>query len=732
MTNAHVRLGIIGALLASSSMFSVGAHAQQQAEGDEAATSRAELEEIVVQARRRDEGLQDVPISVAVISERDLENFDLGLASELQNYVPNLTINGAFGSTNPQIFIRGVGNNDYNDNAGATVGVYLDGVFVNAPAGKLLQVFDTENVQVLRGPQGTLFGRNNTAGAILFSPKKPGDKFEGQISTNFGNFGQRDVEAALTVPLGSTLSTRIAVNSRNSTGWGENRDSNDNFVKKIGGVEQFAGRMITVWQPSDATRVELNLSYAETDDKRLPGRQRGGNPNGADNLGWINPSDNIRVNYSNYEEIERVNTTGAFLNIEHEFDALTLTSVSAYWDSERFVTLDVDKSAFSTLHLSRNPKAKQYSQEIRLSSPKGSSVNWVVGAQAFKEDLTSVNLWSFLGDRDPADANTPQVYTNESKAYAAFAEADFNLNDTFSLTIGGRYTIDERDFAMDFPFVGINSQVRSRRDTEFSGRIILKQKIGENASTYYSISRGFQGGGYNGGAFAVVDIGNGYGPETLTAYEIGFKGEFLDRRLRVNAAGFYYDYNDIQIFSLAADGQGGFSQFITNADGGKLLGFEAEVQLLVTPEFRIGAGLGLLDSKYQDSNLSLFGQGGQAFPGDGNSFVSAPKVDLNVFADYTINISGFAIDIHADYAYQSKRFFDVTSRPDVGGNGYGLLNGRIAIKPFDADLSIAFWAKNILDEEYVSFVADLSGFAGFYETFYGAPRQYGVQLAVKF
>jgi iron complex outermembrane receptor protein len=690
------------------------------------------LEEVVVEARRRQENLQNVPISITAVPAEDLQTYHLGNGTELQNYVPNLTINGAFGSTNPQIFIRGVGNNDYNDNAGATVGVYLDGVFLNAPAGKLLQMFDMESVQVLRGPQGTLFGKNNTAGAILFSSVKPGNVMSGYVSSTIGNYGQRDAEAALTVPISDHFSSRVSINTRNLSGWGENHDSQDRFVSKLGKVDEIAGRVQLRWRPSEATDVLLNLNYSETNDDRLPGRAIGANPDGSDDEGWANPSNNIRVNYSNYKEIEQVRTDGAFANLTHDLGPATLTSISGVWDSQRFVSLDVDKSPLNTLQVSRNPVAHQYSQEVRLASNGKSRFQWVTGALYFKETLHVNNFWDFGGANDPRDANIPQHYDNTSETKALFAESIIDLNRVFSLTIGGRYSVDDRDFDMNFPTVGIIDQARSRQDKNVSGRAILNQQLTDNASLYYSVGNGFQGGGYNGGAFGVADIGGGYSPEKLLAYELGWKSQLMDDRVQFNGAAFYYQYRDIQVFSLAATSTGSVSQTIANASKGRLYGMDAEVKALVTRRLRIGAGLGLLNSKYLDPSLGLYGHNGQFFPGYGNSFISAPTVDVNLSGDYSVPVNDWELKLHGDYDYRTKRDFDVTARPQVSGGAYGLLNVRAAVGPRDGSWDVAFWCKNLLDKEYVTFVADLSGSAGFYETYYGAPRQFGLQINVRY
>lgn len=715
---------------ASGALAQVSATAPGQAGASEARAPANDDFDIVVTARQRSENLQNVPISIVAVSGEDLRKRGIATSSELQNHIPNLTINGAFGSSNPQIFIRGVGNNDYNDNAGAAVGVYLDGVFLNAPAGKLLQMFDVESVQVLRGPQGTLFGKNNTAGAILFNATKPGTSFEGYGTATIGNFGQRDFEAAVTVPLTDTLSARVSGNHRYSTGWGKTLNIRNEKVADIGGIDQWAGRVVLRWQPTD-TDILLNLNKSRTDDSRLPGRNIGARPDGTDASGWINPISDPYINYSTYPEVDNVRTEGAFLNAVHHFSTVDITSITAIWNSSRFVTLDTDKNPNNELRLSRNPKAKQFSQELRLSSDRNDAFKWVIGATYLRENLRSANLWA-LGLPDPATANQPQDYTNLSKTKAAFAETDIELNPTFSLTVGARYSIDTRDFAMNFPVVGINNVVRDRTDKNFSGRVILNQKIADDISIYYSVSRGFQGGGFNGGAFSEAEIGDGYKPEELTAYEFGWKTLLADRRLRLNGAIFYYDYKDIQVFSLASGSSGGLLQQITNAKSGRLFGIEFDAEARVSSQLRLGAGLGLLDSKYQDPTLGLFGFAGAFFPADGRPFINAPKVDLHLSADYTVPLNQNAANFHVDYNYKSKRNFDITGRPEVSGESYNLLNGRIGFGPTSGRWNINVWGKNLLKETYKTFVSDLSGYGAWYETFFAPPRQYGVQVGVRF
>jgi iron complex outermembrane recepter protein len=230
----------------------------------------------------------------------------------------------------------------------------------------------------------------------------------------------------------------------------------------------------------------------------------------------------------------------------------------------------------------------------------------------------------------------------------------------------------------------------------------------------------------------VNEIGNGYAPEKLTAYEFGWKTSLFDRRVRFNGAAFYYDYKSIQLFSLGSDGSGGVVQKIVNASKGRIYGMDADLQVSVSSRFKAGTGLGLLSTKYQDSTLGLFGLGGAFFSGDGKAFISAPKFNMTGYADYEVPVGNLNLDFHVNAVHTSSRNFDPTGRADVSGGAYSLVNGKISVGPQSKDWAISIWGKNIFNEKYKSFVADLSGITGVYETFYGAPATYGAQVSVRF
>jgi iron complex outermembrane recepter protein len=716
------------AALVAIHMAAAPAAAQAQS-GVEGASS--EIEVVVVTARKREESLQDVPIAVSTVSGEQMLETHITRATEIQNYIPNLTINGAFGVVNPQIFIRGVGNNDFNDNAGATVGVYQDEVYLSAPAGKLVQTYDLESVQVLRGPQGTLFGRNNTAGAIAFTSARPDGKLEGYVRATLGNFERMDFEGAMSFPIGESLSGRVALQRNTRAGYADNLDENGLVREEIGDIEELAGRFLLRWQ-RDNLDVVLNLNFSDADNDRLPGKSFGINPDGTDFGGFLNPDPgNIRQNSANYKEVEEVETRGAILNASYELTDFTVSSITAYYNAERYVTLDVDKSPNNLLHIIRAPQSRQFSQELRITSNGDKALDWIAGLYYLREDLRVDTLFAFGGPPEPF---FPQLYNSDTETYAAYAELIYSLSDRLSFTGGARYTVDERYFDIivgggaAVPFTQFQNEWN-----EWGWRGILDYKFTDSTMIYASVSRSFQGGGYNGGSFTLAEVGEGFDPEFLLAYEVGAKLSFAGGRLTANMAAFYYDYADPQVFTLDGGQAGGvsagFVSTIVNADSATVKGFELELVARPTDSLTLNAGIGLLDTAYGE--LVLPGPNNTIISGKGNNLIGAPDVDLSFGFAQVFPVSYGEYSLSGDYNYRSRRYFDITQRDVMSGGGYGLINGRFAFTASNG-MQFGVWGKNLADEQYVTFKADLSTFGGFIENFYDAPRTYGVDFTYRF
>jgi len=735
----RTRVGVALTAASAAMIFCSGAALARGANGSEtgaapqaANQNAADAGLIVITARRHEEKLQEVPIAVSAIGGAKIASGGLLHANELQALVPNLTINGAFGVVNPQIFIRGIGNNDYNDNAGAAVGVYVDDVYLSAPAGKLVQMYDLESAQIFRGPQGTLFGKNNTAGAIVLTSKKPDGAFNGYLHASGGNFAAANLEGAVSFPIANDLSARIAVQKNSRGGYADNISPTGSFAGKIGSVNELAGRAILRYNPGRLDAV-LNLNFSRARNDRLPGKSYGIDVNGANGAGWIDPYvSDPRVNSANYKELENANTRGAFLSVSEDLDWAKLSSISSYYYADRYVTLDTDKSPSNLLHITRNPTSNQYSQELRLASSGKHMLDWVVGLYYLREDLKVHTRFAFGGPEVPF---YPQDYDSNTRTFAGFAEGIFHVTERLSLTGGLRYTSDRRIFDIvvgpDGNAVPYTKFARTWRNV--SWRAIADYKIAANNIVYASVSRGFQGGGFNGGAFSVAEVGNGYNPEYITAYEVGAKTSLFGGRVTFNASGFYYDYKDPQVFTLNGGQAGqsavGIIQTITNAKGATIKGLEFETRAKITPTLVVDGSLGLLKSAYGD--LALLGPNNTIINGKGNRLISAPDVNFVVGATKTIPIGAGSFTLHGDVNHQSRRYFDITQRFLMSGKPYSIVNARVGFTPASGRWEVALWAKNLTDRTYESFKADLSSF-GYIETFLNMPRTYGAEISYRF
>lgn len=683
---------------------------------------------ILVTARGRAEDQQDTPIAVVALGSDDLAEMGVSKTADLGNVVPNMTINYGRAASNPQISIRGVGNNDYNDSAQATVGFYVDGVAIDAQPGKMAQMFDLANVQVLKGPQGTLFGRNNTSGAILISSIKPDGTVSGDIKVGVSSWGTVEGTGAIQFPLGENLSVRVAGRGKVSDGYGRRVDPQGAKIETLGAVEEYAGRAIAVYDDSNGFTTDLTLSFSEANNERPPVIMRP-NPGETDALGFAPLNqDAVYENQNNYDELEKVRTRGAFLHLSYDTGGILFDSTTAYWLAHRWSQLDPDHTPNNLFHVDRDVRSRQYSQEFRASSTGDSSLEWVAGLYYLHAKLDNHALFGFFSDQ--VKPNLFQTYTSKSDTAAAFAELIWKIAPKLSLTGGARVTYDDKSFDLDVdPAFGGFQATRSRSWTKPTWRAILDYKPSDQAMVYASVSRGFQGGGFNGGAFSERELGNGFEPEFLTAYEVGTKLDLLDGSLRINAAGFYYDYKDPQVFAvdvgLASD-VGAFVQNITNAKDAEVWGADVEITAIVTDRFQFNVGAGVLDTSYGE--LFLSDGAGNVVSGKGNPLVNAPKFSLNAGADYELPTDFGSMKFHLDYSYKSKQYLDITKREVTSSPAHALLNGRISAD-FDSGVRVSFFARNITDRQYHMYSGDISTGYGLIEEVYNQPRSFGAEFS---
>lgn len=743
-------------LFAGCAMAAMLASAPAQAqEADTRAEPQSGIADIVVTAQRRSESLQDVPVAVSALDADRIREAGFKDVEDLSSTVPNLNISALWGTSNPKIFMRGIGNNNFNQTAESKVAVYLDQVYLSAPSGQLFQMYDLDRIEVLRGPQGTLYGKNATGGAISVYSKLPGDEVEGYVRAGYGNYDAFELEGGVTLPLSSTLSARVA-------GTWSKRDGYVTDVRdgsRVNDADQWAARGILRWQPSSDVDIKLNLHGGGSDSTHNNSVHRGifdpaqlalGNfvklpadaiiaRNGVDILGYRDPNPDPYVNEYEGETFAKIDLFGVSLVGDFTLgNGYTLTSVTGYEHSKRHVLQEGNGAPSTIFTINWGPSDfKTYSQELRLASPDDSSFSWLIGGFVFHEkgvvnnfyNLTSV---AFALGVDAFD----QDYVQKTDTYAAFAQGTLELADQLNLTIGGRInhekrTLDHTVFATDTARVSLlpgplfDLQLEESW-TEWSGRIALDYTIADDVLVFASVNRGFTSGGFNTGAFNdPVGAQRTFDPETVISYEAGIKSTLLDRRLKLNATAFLYDYSDLQVFTFTAGGL----QFIENASNARIKGIEFEIQTVPVDNLELGASLGFLKSEYRNFTRAT---GGVVEDLSGNRLIGAPNTQINLVGKYTVPTDVGDFWLRGDYSYTGNRFYDERELRELSSEGgTSNLNASIGYTGLDETLELTLWVKNLTKEVSIIDVVEV-GLFGYQNVWYNMPRTYGVSLEYRF
>ncbi len=716
------------------------------AQAQEAPDETTETEEttsylptVKVTARKVSEDVQDVPLSISAFDAAALEAYGFTDTMSIDEHVPNLEIK-SFGGQ-PNIFIRGVGNNDFNATTISPVGIYSDDVLQGLTGGQLMQMFDMERVEVLRGPQGTLFGRNTTGGAINFYSRKPGDAVDGQIRIGLGNYNLTEIEGAATLILApGKLATRVAGKTTKNDGDRRNLFNGE----RANAVDLSAIRAVTRFTPTGSLEFIWNIHGGRDRSDYTQGKPEGA-INGADILGYADPAPNnaefININGENRHFAD---TWGTSLIASWDLGGMMLKSVTAYEDVETDYCGDIDQSPNSTDELCFLTDGTQFSQELNLSSATDSPLSWIGGLYFLQEDLNYSLTGLLFGDVPGFASPLLHDSDRETTTAAAYGEATYRFTDNFSLTGGLRYTSEEKDARINSDLVfglfetepaGLvvplvpESSLSDSWDA-FSGRLIGRYEFLDDEMVYASVSRGFKSGGFNLGAIFDPNELTTVEPEYLTSYEIGLKSTTLGGRLRANLAAFYYDYSDLQVFTFTQGSSAANPIVIAleNAANAEVSGIEAEFIAAPTLQTNITLGLGYLKAEYKDYISDIAGDL------SGNRLPGAPEWNINFAAQHAFAIAdGFELTPRIEYSYTDQRYFDINQLEAISSRGsHSLINARLSLSPIDAGWEFALWGKNLADEDYITDAGDLRATLGFIPQYYGPRRSYGLQVSAKF
>ncbi len=694
----------------------------------------ARIEETIVSARRRDEQLQKIPIPVSVIDSKLMDSADIFNLQDVAMRVPGLNVS-YFSIGQPSIHMRGIGSNDDGAALDNSVVVFLDDIYVGRISTIDINVLDLQRIEVLRGPQGTLYGKNAIGGAINMVSALPRDQAGLQLSASIGNLGSNSLTGKLTGPLGSdALLGRLSVSTRARDGWQDNLtlggerqhdDQNHSLRAKLLFTPQQDVEWYVAYDYSEdklnstgripvVGRVPLQfadaLSTNSTAGSALPTdifADLGGDP--------INATNGV----SGYTD-RTISGLTSRLNFEQPH--YQLTSITGYRDSsfewlEDSTGLPANAIALPISDFVDETHS-QFSQELRWSSVEGDTINYVLGVYYLREKTNRKEHWTIGG-------NTAQSHQqNTSDSFALFGEASYLVDPATKLTLGARYTYDNKDLEQQSRNGGSPAIILEDFDLnssaswkDISPSASLSHQVNDDLMVFLRIARGFKNGGFQGAPPTAEAAMREIDPETAWDYELGLKSLWYANRLQLNIAGFYTKYKDLQVTQFATIDNFGIFQ-TSNAGTATLTGLEAEFILNATEFLEFGGNYALLDARYDNFNDV---QGGDF---SGNRLRQAPKHSLSLNARYRWTFQPGDLSLRLDYRYQSRSYQEpdneVTRMP-----AFDLLDVKLSFNSSATNWDVSLWAKNLLDEEYISHLYLLGG--NDYALF-GTPRTVGVSL----
>jgi len=724
------------------------------------------LEEIIVTAQRREQRLEDVAASINVLAGDTVGRRGLREASDLGGLVPNFRMEGSFGnSSNPVITIRGVGLEDFNDNNSSPAGVYVDDVYLVAPPMLAFGLFDLDRVEILKGPQGTLYGRNTTAGALNFVSRRPSEKTEGYVRVGYGSYERRTIEAALGGAISDTLTARVAGTGDRGGGPTTNR-----FDGSRNGDRNFtAGRLLVEWDGGgDLTALvkvhgardrseigqyqHVGLLSDPTSFQFCPAALAGS----TDPVTCVDPfgySDGDGDRYDGaYNRTGRLDYdgSGASLNLGWVLsDDVSLSAISALEKFDGIRLEDSDASPNRFLEIDYGVDVAQYSQELRLNGVSG-SLDWVAGAYVSTDTIRASNLYDVFRDFRPVTGFAPDAgvflarntYRQETDVWAAFGHGFWELDEDWTLEGGLRLAREDRGFrtvtvyqesGADLAAAGLGPDglLLDKRLSIGTTNVLWSTGVSfrpdQSILAYAKAGNGFKSGGFNGGIPFTPDEVVPFDEESLLAYEVGIKGEMEILPIRYDLVGFYYDYTDLQVFTVADTGAAVPVQILTNAADSEIYGLEASLRANPLHGLELAGAVGLLNAKYLDANI-----GGRDV--SGQTLSNSPKLTANIDVSYRGEIGQLAATIAVNAAYQTgetlDRFATGSGRTaSIREDGYWLVDTTLTLAMLDNMAELSLFAKNLFDSQPLISVVPLPDF-GFHEYTYGAPRRIGVSLSL--
>ncbi|OKY26628.1 TonB-dependent receptor [Thalassotalea sp. PP2-459] len=712
--------------------------------------SLQQVEVIEVYAQKRAQKLQDVSVAVTVVSEDALQRQQIKDTSQLAKFTPNMKITNNAGEGTPPAFnIRGIGMIDYNTSTISPIAVYSDGIVSGSANNLATNIFDLEQVEVLRGPQGTLFGRNTTGGAILLRSKMPEQQFGGYINAGIAEYQTTSIDGAINLPFSDTTAARIAFDHD------DYQFSTNNLMPEQpdGGLKQTNVRLIVRSQFDDLTAT-IKLHKERSTGKPKPIASNG--IYRKDNSGQCTPSivgsndcvdaydqqvggdDFWDVRADTADRKHNTDSWGSALILDWQLtEHSQLTSITGVRKLTRFHSFDSD-GARNLIEGTFDTNNNLYSQEVNLSITQ-QNYFWQTGIFYLKETIEQNNSFDLFRDfrSIPSLADVPATffYDNslENASTALYSQLDYTLTKDTTLITGIRFTKEETDYKAKADLNTVHGNVPKLwdlagniSDNEFSGKLAINHALANDINLFASYTRGYKSGGYNAGYSTSPEqaMNSEYAPETLNAYEAGAKVQWLDHNARWHLAAFYYDYQDQQVFINIQDSAVPY-HVLKNAGASEIYGLDSEFYYAPTNQLEFVLNIGYLPEasigKFQQENLFV----------NDNRLPFSSKWNVSGYLLTEFQFFTNPLTMQLGFDYQSEFYFDQNENPYTKQNGYTVFNGSIHYA-FHPDFSLTLWGKNLTKTEFAELRFDSIAALGAVTELKGEARQFGATLQYRF
>lgn len=717
------------------------------------------LEEIVVTARKREESLQDVGLAVSALSKTEISRMFSRDLTDLASVSPNLIIDDTAQGPGgvAAIFIRGIGVADVEKNFDPAVGVVVDGIFLGANAGSLLRGIDMASVEVLRGPQGTLFGRNTIGGLINVSRTQPTGELGLKLRGGIEDYSTYYADAILNFGITDDLAAKVTLGLRDQQdGYYDNVTTGEDG---IGANDYQTYGINLLWNATDDLELEFTYQVEETDQDTPPllntGQQR---HLFCSQFGYCSPSDDKPITgdrlaiaqvglkppgapanrenpFVQYDSSEAVPTpmdasfdtdAWAFEARWNLNDSYRIDYLYGHWESDEEITSNWDGTPELLFGTTRPARYDQDSHELRLTYDSGERFSFVSGLY-YWESSYDIDLNSWIGFNPYGTLLDLYQYSEQNtESVAIFFEGDYSVTDQLTVTLGGRYTEDEKEskqFGLVNTITDPFTDHPSEKWDEFTPRLGVRYEIDEDMMVFGTYSKGYRSGGFNGRVASLEEAREPFDTETVDNFEVGIKSEWFEKSLRLNANIFYMEYDDKQEeLQLPSDSDTGQKTVVTNASTATIQGIEIDVQAYVNENLSIRGNLGYLDTEYDDFQYTDL-EGGTVDLSD-LEFRRAPDFIGTIDATYEWDVSGGQAWVRGAYHYIGEHFVNVTNSPELENDAQNIFDASVNFTK--EGFTISLFGRNLSDEDGYTHGYDVAGLWSYAST--RAPRTYGVEV----